>query len=134
MRGSVWKRERERERERESRLLPCVLYYFRVQCVVRYHCPTNNNADSNTVFVVACCCTLCSIISGMDEGEVQNTLARVNGVQAILMLPLQAATGPVLTRFGVLHGLGTVPMATVLFGLLTGLAPGAYSLIVARSL
>lgn len=70
--------------------------------------------------------TTLSILSLQDENEVKASLTKINGVQSFLMIPMQLASGPFFTHFGVMYGIATLPVAVLLFGVCT-LAPSVRS-------
>lgn len=60
--------------------------------------------------------TTLSVLSRQAEDEVKASLTRVNAVQSVLMIPMQLASGPFFTRFGVMYGISTLPVTVFLFG------------------
>lgn len=60
-----------------------------------------------------------SILSLQDEDEVKASLTMINGVQSFLMIPMQLASGPFFTHFGVMYGISLLPVTVLLFGVST---------------
>lgn len=63
--------------------------------------------------------TTLSILSLQDENEVKASLTMISGVQSFLMIPMQLASGPFFTHFGVMYGISLLPVTVFLFGVST---------------
>lgn len=60
--------------------------------------------------------TTLSVLAQQDEDAVKSSLTRINSVQSVLMIPMQLASGPFFTRFGVMYGISLLPITVFLFG------------------
>lgn len=60
--------------------------------------------------------TTLSVLSLQQEDEVKASLTKINAVQSFLMIPMQLASGPFFTRFGVMYGISMLPVSVFLFG------------------
>lgn len=60
--------------------------------------------------------TTLSVLSRQEEDRVKASLTRINAVQSVLMIPLQLASGPLFTHFGVMYGISLLPVTVFLFG------------------
>lgn len=60
--------------------------------------------------------TTLSVLSRQEEDQVKASLTQINAVQSFLMIPMQLASGPFFTRFGVMYGISTLPATVFLFG------------------
>jgi hypothetical protein len=60
--------------------------------------------------------TTLSVLSLQDEDAVKASLTKINAVQSFLMIPMQLASGPFFTRFGVMYGISMLPISVFLFG------------------
>ncbi|RLN26277.1 hypothetical protein BBJ28_00004544 [Nothophytophthora sp. Chile5] len=60
--------------------------------------------------------TTLSVLSLQQEEEVKASLTMINAVQSFLMIPMQLASGPFFTHFGVMYGISMLPVAVFLFG------------------
>ncbi|TYZ57553.1 hypothetical protein PybrP1_008573, partial [[Pythium] brassicae (nom. inval.)] len=78
--------------------------------------------------------TTLSVLSRQEEDQVKASLTRINAVQSVLMIPMQLASGPFFTRFGVMYGISTLPVSVFLFGASTYASNSVYSLIFTRAL
>jgi len=58
-----------------------------------------------------------TMLAAQPEETVKQTLGRISGLQSCLMMPLQFVAGLVFTRFGIMYGVATMPLAVVVFGL-----------------
>lgn len=63
--------------------------------------------------------TTLSILSLQEENEVKASLTMINGVQSFLMIPMQLASGPFFTHFGVMYGISLLPVTVFMFGVST---------------
>jgi CRP-like cAMP-binding protein len=75
-----------------------------------------------------------AILSHLSEAEMKNNLGYINGFQSLIMIPLQYCTGYISKQFGVLYGLGFLPLSLALFGGLTAAIPSMVVLIFTRSI
>ena len=67
--------------------------------------------------VLLCCRTAqFSLLATQPEETVKQTLGRISGLQSCLMMPLQFVAGLVFTRFGIMYGVATMPLAVMVFG------------------
>lgn len=60
--------------------------------------------------------TTLSVLAQQDEDAVKSSLTMINSVQSVLMIPMQLASGPFFTRFGVMYGISLLPITVFLFG------------------
>lgn len=60
--------------------------------------------------------TTLSVLAQQDEDAVKSSLTRINSVQSVLMIPMQLASGPFFTRFGVMYGISLLPITVFVFG------------------
>ncbi|RLN48415.1 hypothetical protein BBJ28_00015059 [Nothophytophthora sp. Chile5] len=60
--------------------------------------------------------TTLSVLSLQQEEEVKASLTMINAVQSFLMIPMQLASGPFFTHFGVMYGISMLPVSVFLFG------------------
>ncbi|GMF58425.1 unnamed protein product [Phytophthora fragariaefolia] len=60
--------------------------------------------------------TTLSVLSLQPEEEVKASLSMVNGLQSLLMIPMQLLSGPFFTHFGVMYGIAMLPVSIFLFG------------------
>eukprot|EP00949_MAST-11_sp_MAST-11-sp1_P004515 g4515.t1 len=74
-----------------------------------------------------------SVLDGLPEAVIGSNLGLISGMQSVIMLPLQAVTGWILSKFGVLYGLSIAPFSTILFGALTSSLGGIYPVVISRS-
>ncbi|DAZ97075.1 TPA: hypothetical protein N0F65_001259 [Lagenidium giganteum] len=78
--------------------------------------------------------TTLSILSLHDEAQVKESLTMINSVQSVMMIPMQFASGPFFTHFGVMYGISILPVTVLLFGGATYTSTAAGSLIFTRAL
>ncbi|GAB9467338.1 hypothetical protein Gpo141_00004688 [Globisporangium polare] len=78
--------------------------------------------------------TTLSVLSLQQEDEVKASLTKINAVQSFLMIPMQLASGPFFTRFGVMYGISMLPVSVFLFGASTYASNSVYSLVFTRAL
>jgi hypothetical protein len=83
--------------------------------------------------------TLSILSMQSEERLVKASLTQVNSVQSLIMIPLQLASGPFFTRFGVMYGIAMLPVSIFLFGAAAVSArasdpPNVLPLVVSRAL
>ncbi|GLE01942.1 hypothetical protein PINS_up010780 [Pythium insidiosum] len=78
--------------------------------------------------------TTLSVLSRQDEAHVKASLTQINSVQSFLMIPLQLASGPFFTHFGVMYGIATLPISVFLFGAATTTSTATLPLVLSRAL
>jgi CRP-like cAMP-binding protein/ATP/ADP translocase len=100
--------------------------YYRHICLFEF-CATALRVfvDLQTINVLA---------SALEQRAFESKLALIKGISALLMIPMQLGTGPILSSVGVMYGLATLPLATWCFGLGTMLLPSVAVVVVLRSL
>ena len=59
------------------------------------------------------------LLSKESEEGMKSVLGLINALQSCLMIPLQYFASTIFTRFGVLYGVATMPVATCVFGIFT---------------
>ena len=57
--------------------------------------------------------------SKYDEDILKSSLGMINVIQSVLMIPLQLLASYVFTRYGVMYGVATLPLAIFCFGFVT---------------
>ncbi|OQS00891.1 ATP-binding Cassette (ABC) superfamily [Achlya hypogyna] len=75
-----------------------------------------------------------SILSQHSEETLKYSLGAINGAQSFFMIPLQLASGPLFSYFGVMYGISTLPLAIVVFGAATYASSSPLLLIGTRAL
>ena len=100
--------------------------YYRHLCLFEF-CATALRVfvDLQTVNVLA---------NLLDSEAFASKLALIKGIAAVLMIPLQLGTSTILKRVGVVSGLATLPLATLIFGVGTMLLPSVIVVVVVRSI
>ncbi|TMW56982.1 hypothetical protein Poli38472_002907 [Pythium oligandrum] len=77
--------------------------------------------------------TTLTILSLQDEQQVKASLAQINSFQSLLMIPMQLASGPFFTHFGVMHGIGLLPVSIFVFGAATSTSTALFPLVLSRA-
>jgi hypothetical protein len=65
-----------------------------------------------------------------DEEQVKSSLTLISGVQSFFMIPMQLASGPFFTYFGVMYGISLLPLTVFCFSLSTYLTKVSFLSII----